>query len=57
MPVDGTMHVWTAGEGLNGVAEFYQVSPETIVNYPGNNLTMAEVGDFPTPPTSSQEQN
>ncbi len=49
MPVDGTMHVWTAGEGLNGVAEFYQVSPETIVNYPGNNLTMETVGDFSNP--------
>lgn len=49
MPVDGSMHVWTAGEGLNGVAEFYQVSPEAIINYPGNNLTTAQVGDLSNP--------
>ena len=49
MPVDGTMHVWTAGEGLNGVAEFYQVSPEAIINYPGNDLSMAQVGDLSNP--------
>lgn len=49
MPLDGTMHVWSAGEGLNGVAEFYQVSPETIINFPGNHLDMATLGDLSNP--------
>lgn len=49
MPTDGTLHVWSSGEGLNGVAEFYQVSPETIINYPGNNLKAVDVGDLSNP--------
>jgi murein DD-endopeptidase MepM/ murein hydrolase activator NlpD len=49
MPIDGTLHIWSAGEGLNGVAEFYQVTPETIINYPGNNLSLASLGDLANP--------
>ncbi len=49
LPVDGTMHIWSAGEGLNGVAEFYKVTPEIIINYPGNNLSMATIGDLSAP--------
>lgn len=49
MPVDGTLHIWSAGEGLNGVAEFYQVTPEVIINYPGNHLKLAELGDLSNP--------
>ncbi len=49
MPLDGTMHVWSAGEGLNGVAEFYQVSPEAIISFPGNHLDMATLGDLSNP--------
>jgi len=49
LPVDGTMHIWSAGEGLNGVAEFYKVTPEIIINYPGNNLSMATIGDLAAP--------
>lgn len=48
-PVDGTLHRWTAGEGLNGVAEFYDVSPDVIVNYPGNNLAVDTLGDYASP--------
>lgn len=49
MPTDGTLHIWSAGEGLNGVAEFYQVEPNTIINYPGNNLRLASLGDLSNP--------
>ena len=49
MPIDGTLHVWSAGEGMNGVAEFYQVTPETIINYPGNNLNSSALGDLANP--------
>ncbi len=48
-PVDGTLHRWTAGEGLNGVAEFYKVSPDEIVNYPGNHLSADTLGDYSSP--------
>jgi hypothetical protein len=40
LPVDGVLHIWTAGEGLNGVAKFYGVSPEEIINWPGNDLDL-----------------
>jgi hypothetical protein len=49
LPVDGTYHEWQQGEGLNGIASYYGVSPEDIVNYPGNNLDPAAIGDFANP--------
>ena len=38
LPVNGTYHEWQQGEGLNGVAKYYGVTPEDIINYPANNL-------------------
>lgn len=38
LPVDGALHIWTAGEGLNGVAAFYGVTAEDIIDWPGNDL-------------------
>jgi LysM repeat protein len=38
-PVDGTTHVWHEGDGLNGVAEFFGVTVEDILDWPGNNRT------------------
>jgi hypothetical protein len=49
LPMDGVYHRWSEGEGLNGVASFYGVSPDVIVDYPGNNLDRAAVGDFASP--------
>ena len=49
LPVDGTYHEWQLGEGLNGVARGYNVSPEDIINYPVNNLELATIGDFASP--------
>jgi murein DD-endopeptidase MepM/ murein hydrolase activator NlpD len=37
-PVDGTMYTWHAGDGLNGVADFFGVTPQDIVDWPGNDL-------------------
>jgi len=37
-PVDGTLHVWSEGEGLTGVADFYGVSVADILDWPGNEL-------------------
>jgi hypothetical protein len=44
MPSDGTYHRWSEGEGLNGVAHGYNVTPEVILNWPGNHLDPAAVG-------------
>lgn len=49
LPVDGVYHEWHAGEGLNGVAKFYGVTPEVVVNFPGNGLDIANLGDFANP--------
>ncbi|MEA4813249.1 MAG: peptidoglycan DD-metalloendopeptidase family protein [Anaerolineaceae bacterium] len=49
MPVDSVYYQWMPGDGLNGVAKYYQVSPDTIVDYPLNNLDRAAVGDFSKP--------
>jgi murein DD-endopeptidase MepM/ murein hydrolase activator NlpD len=49
LPTDGTYHEWQAGEGLNSVAKYYGVDPETIINYPANNLEMDTIGDFSNP--------
>jgi murein DD-endopeptidase MepM/ murein hydrolase activator NlpD len=37
-PVDGTLYVWHEGDGLNGVARFFGVEPEDILQWPGNQL-------------------
>ena len=49
LPEDGVYHRWEEGEGLNGVASFYGVDPDVIVNFPLNNLTPEEVGDYANP--------
>jgi hypothetical protein len=49
LPSDGTYHRWSEGEGLNGVARGYDVTPETIINWPGNHLDPATLGDYAHP--------
>jgi len=49
LPIDGTLYEWQAGDGLNGVAKFFGVEPEIIINYPGNNLTLETIGDYTNP--------
>jgi hypothetical protein len=49
MPMDGTYHRWSEGEGLNGVAHGYDVAPEVIVNWPGNHLDPVTLGDYSHP--------
>jgi LysM repeat protein len=36
LPVNGTYHKWTVGENLQKVADFYQVDPADIIEWPGN---------------------
>ncbi|PKO17830.1 MAG: hypothetical protein CVU39_04935 [Chloroflexi bacterium HGW-Chloroflexi-10] len=49
LPQDGVLHKWSAGEGLNGVSSYYGVAPETIIDWPGNNLSLETIGDFANP--------
>lgn len=53
LPVDGIYYQWHAGDGLNGVAEFFKVSPEDIVNWPGNYLNKDALGDYASPNISA----
>jgi len=38
LPVDGTYYEWQEGDSIRGVASFFKVEPEDILDYPGNNL-------------------
>jgi murein DD-endopeptidase MepM/ murein hydrolase activator NlpD len=49
MPSDGVYHKWSAGEGLNGVAQGYNVTPDVIIDFPGNHLNPEALGDFSDP--------
>jgi murein DD-endopeptidase MepM/ murein hydrolase activator NlpD len=49
LPIEGAYHRWSAGEGLNGVASFYGVTAEDIINYGGNNLSLDTIGDLSNP--------
>jgi murein DD-endopeptidase MepM/ murein hydrolase activator NlpD len=49
LPVDGMYYQWHAGDGLNGVAKFYGVKPEDIINWPGNHLDAKTIGDLTHP--------
>ena len=49
LPVDGVYHVWSAGEGLGAVSNYYGVTPEDILNYPANNLDPATIGSYASP--------
>ena len=49
LPVNGTYYEWQSGDGLIGVARGLNVTPEDIINYPGNNLDPNTIGDYSNP--------
>lgn len=49
LPVDGAYHRWSAGEGLGSIASFYGVTPDSIVDFPGNRLNPESLGDWSNP--------
>ncbi len=49
LPVNGAYHRWSEGDGLNGVAKFFGVTPEDIINFPGNGLDPETIGDWAHP--------
>jgi murein DD-endopeptidase MepM/ murein hydrolase activator NlpD len=38
LPVDGTFYEWSPGDSLLGVAEFFKVDVQAILDWPGNGL-------------------
>lgn len=40
-PIDGTLYTWHEGDGLRGVADFFGVNAEDILQWPGNNMDPA----------------
>ncbi|MGD0708204.1 MAG: M23 family metallopeptidase [Anaerolineaceae bacterium] len=49
LPVDGVLYTWNAGDGLNGVASYYGVTTDDIINWPGNHLDVGTLGDLSHP--------
>lgn len=49
LPSDGLLYTWAENDGLNGVAEFFKVTPEAILEWPGNGLNPDEIGDYSKP--------
>jgi LysM repeat protein len=49
LPVDGVYYKWSEGDGLNGVASFFGVTPEEIINFQGNKLDPNTIGDWSHP--------
>ena len=48
-PEDGVIYEWQAGDGLNGVAKYYGVTANDIVNWAGNKLDPNTLGDWSLP--------
>jgi LysM repeat protein len=49
LPVNGVYYDWHAGDGLNGVASYFGVTPEDIINFKGNRLSAETIGDYMAP--------
>lgn len=49
LPVDGVYYEWHAGDGLNGVAEFYGVTTDEVLDWSGNDLNRDTIGDLSNP--------
>jgi murein DD-endopeptidase MepM/ murein hydrolase activator NlpD len=41
-PVDGIYYQWADGDTLDGIATKYKVTPEDIINWPGNNIDLTD---------------
>lgn len=48
-PVDGAIYFWNTGDGLNGVASFYNVTTDVILDWSDNNLNRSTIGDLALP--------
>jgi len=44
LPVNGTYYQWKEGDTLAGVAGFFEVEPQAIINYTGNFIDLTQIG-------------
>jgi len=44
-PVNGAYYQWKEGDTLAAVASFYQVDPQTILDYPGNHFDLTKTSE------------
>jgi hypothetical protein len=42
LPVDGTYYEWKQGDNLGAIADFFKVTAQDIINYPGNHFDLTE---------------
>jgi LysM repeat protein len=49
LPVDGVYYEWHTGDGLNGVADFYGVPVDDILDWTSNDLDRNTIGDYANP--------
>lgn len=49
LPENGVLYEWHAGDGLNGVSKYFGVSPDVIIDWPGNHLSRQKLGDLTNP--------
>ncbi len=49
LPENGALYKWNKGDGLNHVAAYFHVTPQAIVEWPGNHLSLESLGDFALP--------
>lgn len=48
LPTDGVYYQWSAGDTLTGVANFFKVEGEDILEWPGNDLDLAAIAQGET---------
>jgi len=48
-PQNGAIYAWQTGDGLNGVATFFEVTPNDIISWPSNDLDPTKLGDLSLP--------
>jgi len=48
-PVDGALYTWYEGDGLNGVSNGLNVTPDVIIEWTGNHLSYETIGDYASP--------
>jgi murein DD-endopeptidase MepM/ murein hydrolase activator NlpD len=42
LPTDGTYYQWSEGDNLGQIADFFEVDPQAIIEYPGNRFDLTE---------------
>lgn len=48
LPTDGVYYQWSEGDSLSGVANFFKVKDEDILEWPGNHLDLAAIAQGET---------